>query len=229
MAGRGRLNEVAKLEHPQVFMFSDGHWITAVEPLHNDKPQIAGIGLGMSFAIELLKTAVMAPVGLVPCAVGGTPLSRWMPGADLYKYVVATARSALSHGELAGILWHQGESDSGSRDNATSYGKRFREMIQHLRSDMSAKSVPVIAGELGPFLQHHEGCDFFELVNMQLKEIESSLSRYACVNAERMQDNGDLLHFNATSLREFGARYARRFLDVTKRDYLNEKSLGGDI
>lgn len=84
MAGRGRLDEVPELAHPQVFMFREDRWRPAEEPLHTDKPKIAGIGLGMKFAIELVEGAGIAPVGLVPCAVGGTPLSRWMPGADLY-------------------------------------------------------------------------------------------------------------------------------------------------
>jgi hypothetical protein len=85
MAGRGRLDEVPELVSPQVFMFRAGRWLPAVEPLHTDKPQIAGVGLGMSFALELTEKAGIVPVGLVPCAVGGTPLSRWMPGADLYE------------------------------------------------------------------------------------------------------------------------------------------------
>ena len=49
MAGRGRLEEVSALQDPQIFMFRDGRWIVAEEPLHTDKPDIAGVGLGMSF------------------------------------------------------------------------------------------------------------------------------------------------------------------------------------
>lgn len=221
MAGRGRLDEVPRLVHPDAFMFRAGCWVTAEEPIHTDKPEIAGIGLGMSFAVSLIHEAGMAPVGLVPCAVGGTPLKRWIPGADLYENAIATTRAAVVGGTLSGILWHQGEGDSGSREDAASYGERFRKMIQSLRSDLSAESVPVIAGELGPFLQYHEGCDFFKLVNTQLKELESSLTAYACVSAQGMQDNGDSLHFNATSLRELGIRYAEAFLGVRRRGLAN--------
>ncbi len=216
MAGRGRLKDVQKLEHPHVFMFREGRWITASEPLHTDKPQIAGTGLAMSFAVELIGAAGIAPIGLIPCAVGGTPLSRWMPGADLYENAVATARSALATGHLSGVLWHQGESDSGRREEAESYGERFRRMIQNLRADLSAESVPVIAGELGYFLRQYDGCPFFELVNAQLRQLANSLPGYGCVSAEGMKDNGDALHFDAASLREFGIRYARRFLEMSE-------------
>jgi len=215
MAGRGRPGEVAELTHPQVFMFREDRWTEAVEPLHTDKPEIAGIGLGMSFAVELIERLGLAPVGLVPCAVGGTPLSRWMPGNDLYENAVSIARSALDSGNIAGILWHQGEGDSGSTDDATTYGERFRNMIQGLRSDLPAGSVPVIAGELGPFLRNHEGCEFFELVNRQLRELVGVMPMYACASAAGLQDNGDHVHFAAASLREFGRRYAKRFEELT--------------
>jgi hypothetical protein len=228
MAGRGRLSEVPVLRHPQVSMFRKSRWITAEEPLHTDKPEIAGIGLGMSFAVELIEGTGFAPIGLVPCAVGGTPLSRWMPGADLYENAVSIAKSALGSGELKGILWHQGEGDSNSHDDAASYGERFQDMIRSLRSELFTEGVPVITGELGPFLRNHEGCDFFDLVNQQLRELERSLPGYACVSADKLHDNGDYLHFDASSLREFGSRYARHFLELTRRNNPSEQSLGSD-
>lgn len=228
MAGRGRLNEVPELRHPQVLMFREGRWTNAVEPLHADKPKIAGIGLGMSFAIQLIAKGSVTSVGLVPCAVGGTTLNQWMPGADLYENAVVTARSAMARGRLSGILWHQGEGDSGSRDDAVSYGGRFREMIQSLRSHLAAESIPVIAGELGSFLKHREGNEFFAVVNEQLRQTEGRLPGYACVSAEGMQDNGDSLHFSALSLREFGIRYANRFLDMTRQDKASEPGVAGD-
>jgi len=103
MAGRGRFDEVSTLRDPQVSMFQDGRWTVAEEPLHTDKPIIAGVGLGMSFAVELLTRAHPTPIGLVPCAVGGTQLSRWMPGADLYENAVSITRLALSNPSFA--LW----------------------------------------------------------------------------------------------------------------------------
>ena len=50
MAGRGKLDDVSELVHPDLFMFRAGQWLPAAEPLHTDKPRIAGVGLGMSFA-----------------------------------------------------------------------------------------------------------------------------------------------------------------------------------
>ncbi len=216
MAGRGRLNEVAPLSNPQIFMFRDGHWTAATEPLHTDKPHVAGIGLSMSFAVTLMKEASISPIGLVPCAVGGTPLSRWMPGADLYENAVKTIRAALSKGKLSGVLWHQGEGDSGNYDDAASYGERLGKMIKSLRSDLSVEEIPVIAGQLGYFLRNRKNYVFSELINQQLRELDGKLSAYSWISARDLTDNGDKLHFNAKSLREFGNRYAKGYLDLTK-------------
>jgi len=135
MAGRGNLDDVASIQHPHILMFRDEQWRQAEEPLHNDKPEIAGIGLGMSFAEELLTHDPETTIGLIPCAVGGTPLYRWMPGADLYQQAVNITQQALQEGDLKGMLWHQGESDANRPDDAFSYGERFRKMIVTLRQE----------------------------------------------------------------------------------------------
>jgi hypothetical protein len=215
MAGRGILGEVPALRHPQILMFRDNLWQLAVEPLHTDKPQIAGVGLGMSFAMELLAHAKDAQIGLVPCAVGGTPLARWMPGADLYENAVSAAKRALTSGILRGILWHQGEGDSGDPERAGSYGERFKQMVLGLRAALSAPRVPVVAGELGGFLREHAGCAHFKTVNQQLRALTKVLPVYGCVSARGLTDKGDQLHFNSQSLRTFGVRYARKWLEIT--------------
>ena len=217
MAGRGRLDEVPSLQHAEVSMFRNGRWIPAEEPLHTDKPGIAGIGLGMSFAVELATRATIAPIGLIPCAFGGTSLAEWMPGTELYENAVSLALAALrSGGQLRGILWHQGESDSGNRDDAGSYGRRFQAMIRKLRAELSAETVPVITGELGTFLQRDDGTECSAVVNQALRALDGSIPAYGCVRADGLGHNGDKLHFDAASLREFGIRYATKYLALTK-------------
>lgn len=75
MAGRGNMDEVEEIEHPDILMFRKGRWVKAKEPLHEDTTN-AGIGPSMSFALNLIEEYPRAKIGLVPCAVGATPLSR---------------------------------------------------------------------------------------------------------------------------------------------------------
>ncbi|KAK7825197.1 putative carbohydrate esterase [Quercus suber] len=50
------------------------------EPLHKDidTRRICGVGLGMPFAHEVLaKDPNFGVIGLVPCAIGGTMITKW--------------------------------------------------------------------------------------------------------------------------------------------------------
>jgi len=213
MSGRGKIAEVPELQHPDIYMWRDRQWIPAREPLHVDKPEIAGIGLGMSFAVEIANQG-FAPVGLVPCAVGGSPLRRWMPGEDLYEAALAETRAALAYGTLAGFLWHQGEHDSCGEEMATTYGERLVAMIAQLRADLDAENVPFIAGGLGEFLGEFRATVHFKTVNRVLHELGSQVPNYTCVSSEGLKDVGDSLHFDAVSLHEFGKRYAQAFIEM---------------
>jgi hypothetical protein len=65
----------------------------------------------------------------VPCAVGGTSIRLWQPGAydtktDTRPYddMLYRVTQAMLHGTLKGILWHQGESDSVMGTDGTDHG-----------------------------------------------------------------------------------------------------------
>ena len=84
--------------------------------------------------------------------MGGTPLSRWSKGGDLYQNAVARAKVAMKDGTLQGVLWHQGESDSGSLETADTYARRLATMIgrglfpltrRTVRRGVSARIVPM--------------------------------------------------------------------------------------
>jgi hypothetical protein len=176
-------------------------WVPAVDPLHWDKP-IAGVGLGRSFGRAVKGNA---DVGLIPAAFGGTSLEQWQPGGDLYKEAVRRARVAMKSGRLRGILWHQGESDSGQERLARSYAARWTVMMTALRKDLDAGDVPVMVGALGPFLER-EKHPFADEVNRQLRTVGALF-----VSADGLHDKGDKLHFDAAGQRELGVRFAQAY------------------
>ncbi len=213
MAGRGRLEEVEPLCRPGILMYREDTWQTAMEPLHQDTAR-AGIGLGMSFARHLLDCGNSLNLGLVPCAVGGTPLSRWEPGADLFQNAVATARAASQPGTLRGVLWHQGENDALDEGLADSYFDRFTAMAAALRAEIGAPHLPVVVGELGPFLSGDPRFGHPERINQALARAALALPRCGLVSAAGLDHDGDQVHFSAGALRELGRRYAAAYLDL---------------
>jgi predicted neuraminidase len=211
MAGRGALANENALSQIRVLKLSPRNaWAPGVEPLHTDKP-IAGAGIGMSFAREMADANPKVTIGLIPCAVGGTPLQRWQKGGDLYQQALVRAKVAMQTGTLKGILWHQGEGDSGKEDTARSYGARLSQMVKDLRVDLGAGDVPFVAGKLGEFLAR-QGKDgnpsFWPVVNEQLAELPKLVPHTAIVESDGLKHKGDGVHFDTASLREFGKRYA---------------------
>jgi len=219
MAGRGVLDTEKRISRTRLLKFSPNNkWTTAVEPLHYDKT-IAGAGLGMSFAREMADADKTITVGLIPCAVGGTPLERWQKGGDLYQQALERARLAMKEGTLKGILWHQGEADSGSEAKAGNYADRLAGMIADLRADLGAGEVPFVAGKLGPYLAKvsKDGKpSYWPLVNEQIASLPARVPHTAVVESEGLKHKGDQVHFDTESLREFGHRYAEAMKPLQK-------------
>lgn len=212
MAGRGAVEEQDKQAHPRVLKFTkENAWAPATDPLHFDKPTIVGVGLGSSFARVMAEANAGATIGLIPCAVGGTPLSRWSKGGDLYQQALERAKLALKDGTLKGILWHQGEADSGNERLATSYGERLATMVSDLRADLGAGEIPFVAGKLGEFLKREDKDgkpSLWPKVNEQIGALPKSVPHAAAVESTGLKPKSDNVHFDSPSLREFGQRYA---------------------
>ena len=210
MAGRGPIEPVDKVPHPRVFTLTkELAWVPAVDPLHFDKPERAGTGLGKTFGMVVAGAEPRAVIGLIPAAFGGSALDEWQPGQPHYVNAVARAKEAMKHGKLAGILWHQGEADS-KPGLAATYADRFAKFIAQLRADLGAEDVPVIVGETGRFRPDAAG------INAVLAALPARVPRCAFVAADGLADQGDKLHFDSASFREFGRRYAKAWLEMQK-------------
>jgi hypothetical protein len=209
MAGRGPIEAVDKVPHPRVFTLTkELVWVPAVDPLHYDKPELVGVGLGSTFGRVVADADPKITVGLIPAAFGGTSLDQWKPGGELYVNAVTRARAAMKRGQLVGILWHQGEADA-TPELAATYTARFRAMVAQLRQDLGT-DAPVIVGELGRFRAVNAE------LNPVLAKLPAAVPHCAFVSAEGLADKGDQLHFNSAALREFGRRYAQAWLALAK-------------
>jgi len=229
MAGRGPLDDLSAKGHSRVMVFTeDRQWVPAREPLHHDKPT-AGAGLGLSFAIAMAEASPGAIIGLVPCAVGGTPLSRWEKGGDLYDRALDRAREAARRGTLRGILWHQGENDTSDQAAAASYADRCARMFADLRADLGVPDLPVVAGELGRFLaEYHDGQPvLWREVNRQIHALPDRVPRLAVVSSEGLTALEDGIHFDTPSLRELGRRYAEAMLRLWRESPQASGSITG--
>jgi hypothetical protein len=215
MAGRGQIGAEDKTPHPRALLFTlQNKWEPAVEPVTHDKPGMLGVGPGLAFGKSMAASDPGVTIGLVPCAFGGTPLKRWERTGDLYSNAVQRARLAMREGILKGIIWHQGESDSGTATNANSYGDRLSRMIQDIRADLGAPNLPFVVGQIGEFLYDRgpEHSPYARVVNGALAALPEKVPATACASSKGLKDKSDQLHFDAASQRELGRRYAAAML-----------------
>jgi hypothetical protein len=159
MAGRGEVEEQDMRPHPRVFALNQkDEWEPATEPLHFDKPRIAGVGPGYAFGRAMANYKKHVRIGVIPCAAGGSPIFSWTEGAyhdqtksHPYDDAIRRARVAMQSGVMKGIIWHQGESDS-KPEAAKVHLAKLRELIVRFRQDLGDDKLPFIVGELGDFL-----------------------------------------------------------------------------
>ncbi len=179
-----------------------------------------GINPGTAFG-----TAIHAATGrdilLVVNALGGSAIGAWQKDAplitdtgsinygtlQLYAEAVRRTRQAMQYGQLKGILWHQGESNS---SNPGAYPAQLARMVADLREDLNAPQVPFIAGELAYW--RATSAQF----NLMIRGIADFIPHSAWISAE---DAGPLIdesdpHFNRDGQLLLGGRYAEKILEM---------------
>ena len=219
MAGRGTVSDEDRQPIPRVLMLTkEGEWKPAVAPVHFDK-KVAGVGIARSFARQMAKANPGITIGLIPCAVGGSPISAWQPGAYYavtkshpYDDAIRRTKLALKDGVLKGILWHQGEADS-RPDLAKVYEAKLQQLIERFRTEFDAPNVPFLAGQLGQFPERPWN-DGKKMVDQAHRDLPSKVKCTAFVSSDGLTHRGDFVHFNAESYREFGKRYAEAMLKL---------------
>ncbi len=219
MAGRGDIGDVPSMENPNCFVYRMTRWQRMSEPINIDRTLHAafqpGISLAASFADSLEKHLEL-PIGLIPCALGGTSIAEWMPGGELFDNAVFTAKLAMRKSELSGIIWHQGEDDCRVFDGEY-YKKAFFSFIYALRNELGKPHLPLVIGELGENISPKYGLGSApKSFNILLSEIANELPNTALASSKGIPLREDGIHFSARGARIMGERYFEKYLSLIK-------------
>ncbi len=120
---------------------------------------------------------------------------------------------ALQSGTLQGVLWHQGESDS-TPELSEAYEAKLHDLISRLRKELNAPIAPFIVGEMERF-SDVPWTDDHRRVDAAHQALPAKVPQTAFVSSQGLVHNGDKVHFDAASYREFGKRYAEQYLRMT--------------
>jgi hypothetical protein len=218
MAGRGKITPAYQnLQYDRVKMLNqDMEWVTAKHPVHFDKPRAAGVGPGLSFGAAIANAYPLDTIFLVPCAVGGTSISKWEPGAydestktHPYDDALIRIKEAMKTGSITGVLWLQGESDS-KPASAQVYLSKLEKLINSIRSETKNPKLPFLAGELGAYRAN------YQLINGELAKLSATVPFTALVSSQGLVHKGDTTHFDSPSATAYGRRFAIGMLKLLK-------------
>jgi hypothetical protein len=191
-------------------------WYTAAPPLHSC---YAGVGPGDYFGRALAAAYPDATIGLVPCAISGVDIDFFRKGVTsarraefrippdnhwggAYEWVIERARLAQRSGVIRGIIFHQGESDTGQ----SVWVDKVNGMVTDLRTDLGLGDVPFIAGEL-----LYGGCCASH--NPIINRLPDVVTNSAVISASGLM-GADTAHFDLAGQREFGARYGQKMIEL---------------
>jgi hypothetical protein len=213
MAGRGRINAAENTTNPHIWMLDrNEQWVLAKDPLHFDMEN-SGVGLGMTFAKTILDKNPKIHIGLIPCAVGGTPIRLWGVREKLAVDALRRARKGLEAGTLKGILWHQGESDT-SEELMKVYGEKLTALVADFRRELTAPNIPFIAGELPR--PYADASEVGKKMNESLNALAKTVDHYGCASSKGLTTLTDNVHFDSAAQCELGRRYAAIYLTMKK-------------
>ncbi|MFY0651716.1 MAG: sialate O-acetylesterase [Cyclobacteriaceae bacterium] len=219
MAGRGTLEAQDTIPLQDVYMLTkELNWVPAKDPIHFDK-DIAGVGLGKSFAEDISKMS-KNQIGLIPCAVGGSGIDTWKPGGyhestntHPWDDMVPRLKHALQYGQIKGVLWHQGESDS-KVGLADQYKAKLLDLIQRVRALIDKPELPFVLGQMLPeYLDLHgqerkDNPIYPETVWEATQEVAKADPKVTIAKSEGLKGK-DGVHFNSAGYRKLGKRYAK--------------------
>ncbi len=211
------------------------HWVVAEEPLHRledavdsfhwrvnpDKKRLTGkpllesiakrtkgAGLGLPFANEMVRRTGV-PIGLVPCAHGGTSMDQWSPalkdqgGASLYGAMLRRFRQV--GGKVTGLLWYQGESDANAK-SAPEFLEKFERFVAAVRQDFGQPDLPFYYVQIGRFIFTEDEQPWNQVQEMQ-RLAEAKISRTGMVPSIDLSLD-DLIHVGTQDLKRLGRRLA---------------------
>lgn len=148
-----------------VHQFIDGKWAIASHGSRHHP--------WLSFA-KTLKRELGYPIAIIPTAVGGTPISRWVPGkgGDLFQRMKDSVM--LTGAKLRGVIWYQGESDTHEK-LPRFYAKQFTRFAGGVRKFAKNPSLPIITFQLSRVLGNQNGGEGWNSIRETQRQLSHDL------------------------------------------------------
>lgn len=199
------------------------HWCPAKHPIHS-RLQSDRFGLAGPFAKTHRELYPQISVGLIPMGWGGAPITKMNKGTPFYQEVVHKSLWAKKQGKLKAILWHQGESDTVTSEQADLYEGRLMQLIKDVRLDLDEPDLIFIIGNLAEFYgtgRDHSDPERVRKINKVkeiLRNMPDKLPHVGFVESTGLRSHDHhQVHFNRESYIIFGERYLDAYWNMTNQ------------
>lgn len=229
MSGYGDIPQSGTNTNPRIYVFgNDYHWKLAREPIDDASNQVdkvsedikaanTGFGPSLSFATTILEKQPDMVIGLIPCAKGDSSIYEWrrnLSDNSLYGSCLKRVHAALIMGEVAGLIFFQGENDALDpiqNPDKTLYpnqwAREFAVFVSSWRSDLNISELPVVFAEIGTNSTPDE-LPNWEIVQEQQRRVRIPFCTMITTDDLPLKDP---VHFTTESYQIIGKRFANAY------------------
>jgi len=193
-------------------------WVPAQEPLHCGDGSTGGTSMGpaYAFARAMADSLPNDTIGIIACGQSGVNIEYFMKGGswnsgyrvpypggtNVWDWMLNKCKLAQKRGVFAGIILHQGESNSGQQDWPT----KVNTLLNELKKECNLpNNLPFVAGEM----LYNKPCSGH---NQVIAKIPSVVPNSYVASAQGLSGIGDDYHFNRDAYLKLGARYAEQMM-----------------
>lgn len=181
--------------------------IVQLKPGCNESPGQFGPEIGFGHAMA--KSHPDQSILLIKVSEGGTSLrGDWNPDdpKSLYHRLMAVGKETCDQitqaggtYEIAGMAWHQGESDSSKGDQ---YAPLLTAFINRIRTDLKQPDLPFVVGQICDANPQYRG------VIAAQKQVAATVPAVGFASSEGLTTHDANVHFDCRSQIELGRRLA---------------------
>jgi Carbohydrate esterase, sialic acid-specific acetylesterase len=159
-------------------------------------------------------------IALIKYSVGGTSLaSDWRPPrsggrtGSLFRNMEATIQAGLESldsqyaPEWGGVLWMQGEFDSGNREFAEEYEENLKNLVQDIRNMLHQEQLPFVIG----MVDSSKLWDHVGTVRNAERKVSASLDHVALFDTKGFDTDG--IHYKREGMVALGRNFALTYLN----------------
>jgi hypothetical protein len=229
MSGWGDLPQTSPTPDPRIYLFgNDYRWKLAADPVDDPADQVdrvsedleAGFGPALPFALALVERDPDMVIGLIPCATGNSSIYEWqrsLGDGTLYGSCLKRTRAASTMGNVAGLLFFQGEADALDPKQyrkrtllPDQWGEYFAVLVNDWRTDLDSPELPVVFAQIANTTTP-EKYPNWEIVQEQQAGVRLPFVAMITTDDLALQDP---VHFTTESYRIVGKRFAEAFLEL---------------